>query len=130
MSWIQVRTVETLVTDTPTSSLEYQITLEVIGAQGISPSLFVVSRSTDEYNHPATVYDLNTFPTLKSEAVQQNLDFYRVSSVQLNFLNKVGARSAAAEINRRLQRTNREWQEINTQPFGGTSVVMFDSGDL
>jgi hypothetical protein len=130
MSWIQVRTVETLVTNSIENILEYHITFEVIGSQGISPALFVLSRSTDAYSHPATVYDLNTFPTLKVEAVQQNLDFYRVSSVNLVFFDKVGARAAATEINRRLQRTNREWQETNTTPFGGTSVVMFDSGEV
>jgi hypothetical protein len=125
MSRVELRVIESVVNHPETQTAEYKVRFDVLLAQGISACLFVVVASTNEYSHPATVFDLNYYPDTPSP----EFNFYRKNGIELSFPSVQAAREARAVILSRVRFTTLEWAKVWNVPFGGTKVEMFDSGD-
>ncbi len=134
MSWVHVNIKNTTIT-TPATSAEtppvyrYETSAEVILTSGIPEELFVYDVSDDEFAHVATVFDLNTYPTNKADAVADSLLFYRVKKMSKSYDSKSIAVLAAEHTQLRLQRVNKDWQAQEPGTFDSDVQLTYDSGD-
>lgn len=74
----------------------------VTAATNISMSVFVYKVSTEDYSHIATQYDLANYPETLAEALAQNLEHYRLPSVNRQFTDVYLARDFASVVTQRL----------------------------
>lgn len=74
----------------------------IAAATNISMSLFVFKASTQDYSHIATQYDLANYPETLAEALAQNLEYYRLPSVNREFTDVFLAGDFAHVVAQRL----------------------------
>lgn len=126
MSLVQIRIIETVVNVPEEQRANYKVSFEVILAQGISSGLFVYQRDGDLYSHPASVFDLNTYPD-HSDA---DFDFYRRNYAELTYRSIKDAKDAAHSTMSRLKNTMSYWDKTYQIPFGGTRIESMGSDAL
>jgi len=89
----------------------------IAAATNISMSLFVFKVSTQDYSHIATQYDLANYPETLAEALAQNLEYYRLPSVNREFTDVFlagdFARVVAQRLNALVQDTARTAANFN-----------------
>lgn len=89
----------------------------IAAATNISMSLFVFKVSTQDYSHIATQYDLANYPETLAEALAQNLEYYRLPSVNREFTDVFlagnFARIVAQRLNALVQDTARTAANFN-----------------
>jgi hypothetical protein len=126
MSWIVVNQRETIVAQQG-SLTEYTVYTEVSDANGIPTELFVFDTSSDAFSSVALLWDIESWPPSKDEAVQKQLDFYRGNSCERTFTNKEKAAAFAADLQRRLQAVRIDWDGNEAVAFGGEQTFLYSS---
>lgn len=134
MSWFNARITKSTRTKAPPAAGLPPVTLYVVAAEvnassGVPQELFVYDVSEDRFDHVATVYDLNTYPTSRDGAVNAGVVFYRRATMEACYSTQAIAQAAADHVKDRLQRVNAEWGQDQGEPFGGAEEFTFDSGD-
>ncbi len=134
MSWIHVNIKNsTVIVGTPVAglppALSYLVTADIDVASGIPMELFVYDVSDDAFAHVATVFDLNTYPTSKVDALANSLSFYRVKKMEKSYDSKSIAVLASEHTQLRLQRVNKDWQALQPGTFDSVAQITYDSGD-
>lgn len=130
MSWIQVNQTQTVEPAPPPATIQYRLSIEVVGAAQIEPQLFVFRTDTDQYLYVATVNDMKAYPPSKAQAQAEDSLFYRASSMTLVFSEQTVAATASTDIQARLARVNRDWGAVSASPFGGVETFIYDSEEL
>lgn len=86
----------------------YQVDVDIIDAVNIDPALLVFQEGSDTFNHVATVYDLETWPTQPSP----NKAFYRGRGAKV-FYNELNHALSFETITKdRLNIVAQQWQTI------------------
>lgn len=134
MSWIHVNIANSTVTVAPPSpglppAFSYRVSAEIVLTSGIPTELFVYGVTDDEFDHVATVFDLETYPTNKVDAIDDGLFFYRVKKMSKDFADKSTAGLVAEHTQLRLQRVNKDWQGLQPGSFDSVAQFTYDSGD-
>lgn len=100
----------------------------IAAATNISLALFVYKASTQDYSHIATQYDLANYPETLAEALAQNLEYYRVSSVNREFTSVYLARDFATVVAQRLNALVQDVARTTTNFDVGKQSYVYTAG--
>lgn len=108
----------------------YEVACEVTVTDDISMALFVFSiadeENDDEFDHVATVHDLETYPATRAEAVTNGQDFYRSATVTMQYKLIENAQAFADLVQTRLQGLVNELPLTQSDEFtSGTTTYTF-----
>ncbi len=59
----------------------YRVSTSVVYNTGIDRNIFVFNTETEEFEHVASPWDIENLPTTQAQAILDNCDYYRQSSV-------------------------------------------------
>jgi hypothetical protein len=102
----------------------YKSANEVTGTEGIPLALFVFAVSDDSFSHVASTHDLEAYPASAVEAVNDGVDFYRLSQVTREFDNIADAQAFALHVRSRLQFLSNDYPATK-DAFVGTAVYTY-----
>lgn len=102
----------------------YTVACEVTATEGIDLSLFVYSTTSEEFSHPATVFDLESYPVGRAEAINLGLDYYRQTTVSEEFSTMSDALSFEILIRRRMQYLANDLPQTQDRIFEGTQTYV------
>lgn len=129
MCWITLSRTERVVEQDPPGAPRYEVALRVVAAGGIEPEIFVMERSTDAFSHVALVPDMTQWPIGRDAALQAGKDYYRVRDITQTWDTRELAAAFAAHAAMRVSTLNTLWGSSAAAPFGGESVVTYNSED-
>ena len=90
----------------------YKSENEISASEGIPLALFVFAVSDDSYSHVASTHDLETYPTSRAEAVNESVDYYRLSQVTREFDSIADAQAFALHVRSRLQFLSNDYPAV------------------
>jgi len=105
----------------------YNVNTVVDSATNISKNVFVVDVEFDTFRHVATPYDMSEYPETKQEAIDNGLDFYRVSEVDVAYDNVTTATKYAEYTVNRVSGLTRTYAKTISD-FEGTYTYSFTGG--
>lgn len=127
MTQATVTQTNTVLNQTDGSAL-YQVVFEVTASEGIALALFTYKTLDQTFHHPATIYDLETFPNNREDAITLGLDFYRSIEVTKTFEDIADALNFITAIKGRLQKITDEVNRAQAS-FAGTTTLVFDANE-
>lgn len=101
----------------------YQIVSAITAAVEMDTEVFVYTQSTDTYNHVATVYDMNNYPTVNTP----NIAYYRQTSATQTYATPTDADAAGAVHLLRVNELVEEYR-LGAILYSGSPVVTVLSG--
>lgn len=128
MSFIDVDQRRTTSADDPSGAILYRVQTSVTRAVGITADLFVYSVVDQSFQHVATLYDTTRWPVGYDAAVAQNLDFYRLSTVEVTFEEGATAQAAAEDHLRRLRLVVAD-HDAQPADFPGETIVTIEGDE-
>lgn len=117
-----------------TSSLKYQVDktnpeenvhrvqFQIIDAENIPRSVFVFDTENQNYLHVGTIFDLESWPNNREDAVTDNKSFYRGNTVTRDFSNIADALNFETITKTRIKILVISWNK-NVDSFTGTDIV-------
>lgn len=104
----------------------YRVKVDIIDVINIDFDVLVFSTEYDTFSHVATVYDLESFPSVKEDAKTAGLAYYRGRAAEVSF-SAVNDAVHFEEVSRsRLKLLANHWSSI-VDDFSGTSIAVIDS---
>lgn len=105
---------------------QFKVTFTVTNAANIEAALFTYNTGDDTFSHPATVFDIEDYPTTKAQAVEDNLAFYRANAVTRYFNNVDAANDFKEDVRARIQFVLNEFSKTQDD-FEGTETYILES---
>lgn len=96
---------------------------EVLEADSIPSSIFVVNSKSDQYSHVATYQDMLSYPDNKKESVEKGLGFYRVNCVERSWHSALWVTKDVELIEKRVQLLVNEWPIMTTHSVDQTVTI-------
>lgn len=101
---------------------------QIVAATNVSMSLFVYKAGTQEYSHIATQYDVANYPETLAEALAQNLEYYRQSLANRQFVDVYVARDFASVVAQRLNALVQDLARIAANFNVGKQTYTYSAG--
>lgn len=104
----------------------YQVKVDIINAVNIDFDVLVFNTQHDTFEHVASVYDLETYPVGKANAIANNCDYYRGRGAAVNFATIKDATAFENVTSNRLKIVSVAWASI-VDAFSGVAYINVDS---
>lgn len=111
IDYTQVRTVE--------EGPKYKVDTTVTYVSGIASQIFVMNTETQEYEHVATVWDMENVVPDRDTAVLNRLNYYRASACAVEYETELAAMKFAAYTEDRIRALATDYNRY-IQDFAGT----------
>ena len=102
----------------------YRVLTTVIYNTGINRNIFVFNTETEAYEHVASPWDLENLPTSKSQAVLDDVAYYRLSSVVKDWAGVDDATAFAAYTLSRISNLAQQY-ELTESAFEGSGTYSY-----
>jgi hypothetical protein len=106
----------------------YKAENEVVATEGVPLALFVFSVDTEEYNHVASVYDLEAYPDSRAQAITDGVDFYRQPAATREYDNITDATTFATHVRSRLNFLAQDYPKTQDEFVGSETYTFTTSG--
>ena len=116
--------VEHTVSDPTEATPVYSVMCEIAATVGIDLALFVYNVTSKEFSHPATVFDMESYPVGQAEAINQGLDYYRQATVTQEFSTISDANAFDFNVRSRLQRLANDYPQAQGLVLAGTQTYV------
>lgn len=105
----------------------FRVLEEITVAAGISDSVFVFTTGTQEFSRVATVYDLESLlDTSYEDAVAHASEYYRLTTVQKDFITQAKAQAFSAYTRARIRTLVDDYTEYTD---GFEDVTIYEYGE-
>jgi hypothetical protein len=118
----QVQTVK----DDGSGGVLYEVKNTIVATEELTLFLFVYNVETEEYSHPATVRDLETFPENRGDAVAAGLEYYRQPSATKSYALLIDAINFASVVRGRMRALPAQVEGVR-ENFDGTQEYTYPS---
>ena len=115
--------IKTTFTHTIPTEDTYKVSAEVIETTNIPPEVFVFDVEHETFSHVATVFDLESFPESKEDAIAAELGFYRSQSVTREFSDVALATFFEDVTRNRLKTLADHWNTVQEEFIGEETVT-------
>ena len=102
----------------------YQVTTRVTYASGINRNIFVFNTETQDFEHVATVYDMETFPADRDEAILGLIAYYRKDVAIVGYTEETTAIDAADYTRERIGYLATQYQ-LAQEEFEGSEDYVY-----
>lgn len=102
----------------------YKVSTEVTFATGIERALFVFNTETQNFEHVATVWDMEHYPSDRNVAVQNGDNYYRAPSAVVGYPNQTTAIDYATYTIERVQLLVDNYNKAKTVFEGDTDYTL------
>lgn len=126
MPWITYRIEKHAITNPLARTFTYEVLATIEGASGIDQALFVHRVSDDAYSHVAMPLDLVSYPNTKAQAVYDERDFYRKTSMAVSFSSATQGREAEQHIKERLAFVTSTWDSADPASFDTFERIFYE----